>query len=89
MPKRDRYGIFLKIEHCSLELLELAITAAFAAKEDKRKPLESLRIKAEIVKQLVRVSHELNIVNEKIYIALETDLREISKMTNGWFKYLR
>ena len=31
---------------------------------------------------------ELKIIHNEKYIELEADLQEISKMTNGWIKYL-
>jgi hypothetical protein len=39
-------------------------------------------------KHLVRTMHELAIVTDQEYIAIETILIEISKMTNGWIKYI-
>ena len=51
--------------------------------------LSSTRIKIEVLKRLIRIAHELSIIDRKKYIILESDLQEISKMTNGWIKYLK
>ena len=32
---------------------------------------------------------EINIISDKKYIELESQLQEISKMINGWIKYVR
>ena len=89
IPKRDRYGIFLKIENVALETVALIIGAAFQQKHAKLVNLESARINTELLKRLIRVSQELGIVPEKWYLASESQLQEISKMLNGWIRYLQ
>lgn len=89
IPKRDHFGIFLKIENVLLDIFELVITAALETRINKTIPLNSARIKIEILKRLIRLIQELNIIESKTYLALEADLQEISKMINGWIKYLK
>lgn len=89
IPKKDRFGIYLKIENLCLETLILIITAALEMKFNKFPILNSARIKIEVLKRLFRVAAELKIVNGKQYIEFELALQEISKMTNGWIKYLK
>lgn len=89
VPKRDKFGIFLKIENICLELTELILTASFEAKNNKLPLLNSARIKIEVLKRLFRVASEINIIESKTYINFETDLQELSKMINGWIKYLK
>jgi len=86
--KRDKLGIYLRIENICLDVFHNVITAAFSSKDLKLQVLNSARIKIEVLKRLIRVANELNIVQKNKYIELETDLQEISKMTNGWIKYL-
>jgi 23S rRNA-intervening sequence protein len=88
IPKRDRFGIHAKIENLCLGILELAIKAAFELKEHKILTLRSARTQIEILKRFIRIEHDLEIINEKMYIDLERRLQEISKMANGWIKYL-
>lgn len=87
ISKRDRFGIYLKIENLSLELLALAIEAAYKPRSQKLSVLETLRTKIEIAKQLIRTAHELKIFQDKVYLNLEEGLQEVSKMANGWIKY--
>lgn len=87
VSKRDKFGIFLKTENLCIEALSLAIKAAFSAKIDKAKYISQLRIVVELLKNLIRVSYELNILDQKIYLEIQINLQEISKMGAGWLKY--
>lgn len=78
----------MKIENFCLDMLELSITAALETKSDKPRSLNILRIKPEILKRLIRNSYELKIIERKTHINLEKELQEISKMINGWLRYL-
>ncbi|KKT20936.1 MAG: hypothetical protein UW06_C0049G0001, partial [Parcubacteria group bacterium GW2011_GWE1_43_8] len=82
------FGIHRLIEKRCLLMLELTITAALQNKTDKPPTLMKLRIITEVVKHLIRNMAELNIITQKMYLSLEIDLQELSKMTNGWLKYL-
>ena len=66
----------------------LAISASFEIKTDKKVFLSSARIKTETLKRIFRICHELKIIETKRYIQFETSLQEISKMINGWIRYL-
>jgi hypothetical protein len=89
LSKRDRFGIYVKIENLCLDIMNLAISASLEARPNKLPLLNSARIKIEALKIFFRIAHELDIINQKLYIELESDLQEISKMANGWIKYLR
>jgi hypothetical protein len=88
VSKRDKFGIYLKIENIAIDLIVMSIDAAFNQKENKKVILYKLRIKIETLKQLIRATNELKIVETPTYILLEEQLQEISRMTNGWIKYL-
>jgi hypothetical protein len=87
VSKRDKFGIFLKIENVCLEALNLAIKAAFTAKTDKEKFISQLRVVVELLKNLVRVAYELDILDKNTYLDIQIDLQKISKMGAGWLKY--
>ena len=89
ITKKDRYGIYLKIENLCLEVINLLITASLEIRNNKLPILNSARINIEVLKRLIRITYELNVIGNKKYIKLEADLQEISKMTNGWIKYLK
>lgn len=88
LPKRDKLGLHAKTESISLEMLRSSISAAFESKENKAAHIKTLRIQTEISKHLLRSEFNLGIINEKYYIELQARLQEISKMANGWLKFL-
>ena len=67
----------------------MAIIAALETKNNKLPFLNDTRIKIEVLKSFFCIIHELNIIDQKLYIDFELDLQELSKMTNGWIKYLK
>lgn len=69
--------------------MELSITASLKTKDNKFPFLNSVRIKIEVLKRFFRIAYELNIINQEKYINFEIDLQELSKMANGWIKYLK
>lgn len=85
--KRDRFGIYLKVEMVCLEVFTLSIETAFASSGAKVRPLETIRIKTEILKHLIRICCELSIITDMQYITIQERLQEISKMATGWLKY--
>jgi len=88
ISKPDRYGLYLKTEDLILEIFQLSIAAALSEKLAKAKIVQELKIKIEVSKRLIRLMSELNIITQKKYITLETNLQEISKMAANWYKYL-
>ncbi|MEK7582486.1 MAG: four helix bundle protein [Patescibacteria group bacterium] len=89
IPKRDKFGIYRKVEDATLDLLTTLITATFESRDRKHTILVSARINVEVLKWLVRMIYEIKTIHLSRYIALESQLQEISKMTNGWIKYLQ
>ena len=87
LNKRDRFGIGQQVENLCLACFELAIEAAYLSKIEKREPLKNLRIKTELLKNLIRLENDLNILDQKKYINLEGRLIEISKMANAWLNW--
>ncbi|MEK7635279.1 MAG: four helix bundle protein, partial [Patescibacteria group bacterium] len=89
VSKRDKFGIFLKIENACLETLSLSVRAAFTPRIEKSKFISHLRVVTELLKNLIRITYEVNIIDQKIYLDLQTDLQEISKMGWGWLDFIR
>ena len=88
ISKRDKFSIYLKTELIIIELLHNLIDTAFKQREYKKSILENQRVNVEILKQLIRLMNELDIIESNPYIYLESKLQEISKMITGWIKYL-
>lgn len=64
------------------------MNASLLDKTAKHIPLEHVRTLLEILKHLVRIEHELHIIDQKTYLRIEGMLIETSKMANGWLRYL-
>ena len=88
ISKKDRYGIYQRIEDNCLSIAESLLTACFEEKENKLAVLYPARVKIEVLKRLIRIANELNIINTGKYLGFQLKLEEISKMTNGWIKYV-
>lgn len=71
-----------------LEIIDLVITAALQSRNTKFPTLNSARIKIEVMKRLIRLAGELDIIKNEKYLELEKDLQEISKDTNNWMQSL-
>lgn len=88
MPKQNKLGIHKKIEECALSIMTLLIDSAFRSRSDKIHTLNQARRDIEILKHLIRLEYELNIIKEKSYIGMSHMLENISMMTTGWIKSL-
>lgn len=88
ISKRDRIGLWQKIEHNCLEILSLTIEAAYLTKIEKPEKLKMARIKIETIKQLVRLTENLQIIKDTTYIKLEREMIEISKMNTNWLNWI-
>ena len=86
--KRERFGIFARIEDLAIECLVLATKAALAHEAQKVAPLKELRVTIDILKRLIRLCEELNIIEEKKYFSMQEKLIEASKMAHGWLLYV-
>ena len=74
------------IPNCSEN--EAAIEASFLSRAEKLPVIKHLRRQTEVAKRLIRVIHELKLLDQAKYIRLSADLQEISMMANGWIKSL-
>lgn len=86
--KRERFGIFARVEDLTLECLALATKAALMAGIEKAHALKELRITIDLLKRLIRLCEELRIIEEKKYFSLQEKLVEASKMAHGWLLYI-
>ena len=88
MPKQNKLGIHKTIEEYILRILTLLIDSALRSRQDKIQTLNQARRDIEVLKHLIRLEYELNIIKEKQYIILAQMLENISMMTTGWIKSL-
>jgi hypothetical protein len=86
MPKRDKLGIHKIIEEKCIIILSSSIESALSSRNNKAPLLGKLRRDIEILKHLVRMEYELNIIKDKTYLSLAHMLQDISMMATGWHK---
>ena len=88
VPKRDKLGLHAEIDKACIKTLSACIQASLTSRNNKLAIIREIRISVETMKYLVRISHELSIIDQKKYISIESKLQEISKMATGWEKYI-
>ncbi len=88
VSKRDRFGLYARVENVIIEILTLAVTAALQTKAEKILTIRTLRREIEVSKHLIRMAQEIGVIEEKTYLTLQSQLQEISRMASGWEKYL-
>ncbi|MCI0619591.1 four helix bundle protein [Candidatus Wolfebacteria bacterium] len=89
LPKRERFGIHARAEDTLLSCLTLSIQSALASKQEKVALLRSLQIRLEVVKQFVRLEHELEVLPAERYWMIAGQLRDLSRETAGWYNYAK
>ncbi len=87
-PKKDKYTIGQTTEKYIIQTIELLLEASYATKETKRRIILSANNKFEALKIFIRLLKELNVIDDKKYILLQTRIQEIGKMFGGWLKSL-
>ena len=85
-PKEEKFSLGVKIESVILEILSYTISASYKPKHNKRELLIKASDSADILKILVRLTHETGSLNKQKYLTIEEKLIEVGKMIGGWLK---
>ncbi|KKR20555.1 MAG: hypothetical protein UT50_C0016G0004 [Candidatus Moranbacteria bacterium GW2011_GWA2_39_41] len=85
-PKKDKYTLGSKCETYILSVLELLIAAGSAPKNEKIAFIRKANIKFDTLKILIRLAHEINMLDSKKYLELQKQIQEIGRMIGGWQK---
>ncbi|MBU1033037.1 MAG: four helix bundle protein [Patescibacteria group bacterium] len=88
-PKRERYNLGLRLETSCLVLLEQIVSAEQTVPVLKDHHLLDAGVKTEVIKILLRMSVERQLIKETNYFSISSNLVEIGKMIGGWRKSLR
>lgn len=88
IPKFDRYTIGEKIFSILLSLVVQISRAEYMKPCDKLPLLLNLSPELDCLKILMRLTNTLEIINEPLYIKMQTELQEIGKMLGGWINSL-
>lgn len=87
-PKKDQYLLGRRCEDTLLAFLEYTLLASNVSKEQKVRFLNIAAGKFDVLKVLLRLAQELQMLDRKQYILLEIKVREIGKMLGGWIRSL-
>lgn len=87
-PKKDKHTLGAKCEQYIIAVLELLLETSYLPKEAKRPILLKANNKFETLKIFIRVLRELNILDQKKYLTLQSLIQEIGKMFGGWMRSL-
>ncbi|MFH0852035.1 MAG: four helix bundle protein [bacterium] len=87
-PKQEKYTLGQKIENTILETLELTLSASYS-NIYKKEILTKANNKVDLLKYLIRLSHETDSVKIKSCLTLEEIIIEIGKMIGGWRRSLK
>lgn len=88
-PKYERYSLGEKVQGAILSAIELAVIANGANRYEKEKILLRTNAKIELLKVLVRIALNCEMIEIKTYLETEKRIQEIGKMTQGWIRYAR
>jgi hypothetical protein len=88
LPKTQRYSLGQSLENSTLELMEQLIMAKNAPKPMKAGYLIKALAQQEIATLKLRLYLELKLANETKIFQAQSSLRDIGRMTGGWYKSL-
>lgn len=83
-PKSERFILSADIRKSMYLLLRLTIVAS--KKYHKKTTIQELDIELAMLKQMIRVSYELQYIDMKKYELWSRHLAEIGRMIGGWLK---
>ena len=88
-PQKDRYVLGQKIETLTLETLQMIVLAGISGKDKKVPFIEKSIASVDLIKIMLRLAKDINILDSKKYLQLESFLQEIGRMLGGWRKSLK
>jgi len=86
IPRLIRYSLGEKINILFTDIIELILTAGFAAKEHKLPIIRKASGKLDTLKCFLQITWELNGIKTKHYIEISTPLIEVGNQLGGWIK---
>ena len=88
-PKTSRYSLGQKIDILFLEVTEFIFSACYLKGEQKLSRIESASIKLDLLKFFLKISWEIQALDNKKYATLSEKLDEIGRMIGGWSKQIK
>ena len=86
-PKNQRYLLGQRLADAALDILELLVDASYA--RQKSSQLEKANRKMEVLRWLVRLAKDRNLLSSRQFEFSSRSLTECGKMVGGWLKSTR
>jgi len=89
LPKYDRHTLGEKTSSLLINCVTEINRVRFLIGSEKLLALKNIAEQIDALKIILRLIYRLELLEEKTYISLESDLNEIGRMLGGWIKYLK
>lgn len=83
-PKNQRFVLSIRLADAAVKVLELLGEAAYSGRERKRELLEEANRKIEVVRWLVRLCMDRNLISDRQFLFSAKGLEECGRMVGGW-----
>ncbi len=88
IPRLSKHSLGEKIGQLFTDVIELILTAGFAAKATKLPIVQKASIKLDTLKYFLQMAWELKVLDNKQYVQISSSLVEAGKMLGGWQRQL-
>lgn len=86
LPRDQKYLVGDRIQTKILDVLDTFVEAYYSPKVQKLPLLKSANIELEQLRYLIRMMHDLKLINHEKYGDISEKIDEIGKMCGGWLK---
>lgn len=84
MPKLSRYSLGIKIDDIFTDIIQLALRASYAPRDEKIKLLQEMSYGIDSLKYFIKILWEIKAIDTNKYADLGNKISSIGKMTGGW-----
>ena len=86
LPRLERYALGVRIDNLFIEILEIALTAQYTKREEKRMFLQELSRKMDSLKFFITLLWETKGLDANKYAQLSQKLATIGRMLGKWIQ---
>ena len=89
LPKSQRFTFGERVDRLTLDCLELALEAIYAAPDKKAAPLRRMNLNLEKLRVFWRLICDRRWISQQQPLFVSQELDEIGRMTGGWLKQVK
>lgn len=86
-PKSEKHTLAAEIRQCMYQLMRLVITTN--RRYHKKTTISEVDVELDVLRSLVRASHQLGFLPIRKYQLWSEHLYEIGRMVGGWLKWVK